>query len=227
MIKAVFFDLFETLITEWENGSTVAFGTPDSVSPAPFLGISEDLFKQEWVARRPRRMNGYFNDYYTVLKDICDTLNLDVDDKILRSLNQKRLSAKLQLYRKIEPNVLKMLDDLKRRGIKIGLISNCSSEEVHGLFNSALVSFIDEIVLSCQVKCSKPHKEIYMLACDKLKVDPSESIFIGDGGANELSGAANAGMAAYRATWFINRGTNGDEFPQIAEPMHVLDLIED
>jgi putative hydrolase of the HAD superfamily len=64
-----------------------------------------------------------------------------------------------------------------------------------------------------------------MLACDKLKVEPSESIFIGDGGANELVGATNIGMKAYRATWFINRGTKTDEFQQIAEPMHVLDLI--
>lgn len=225
MVKAVFFDLFETLITERENGRTIEFGTPDSVSPGPSLGISEELFEREWVARRPGRLNGYFEDYFMVLKDICHTLNIDVDDATLHSLNEKRVSTKLLLYRQIEPNILKLLEELKRRGIKIGLISNCSSEEIHGLFDSALVSFIDELVLSCQVKCSKPHKEIYMLACDKLKVEPSETIFIGDGGANELVGATNAGIKAYRATWFMNKGTKADEFQQIAEPMHVLELI--
>lgn len=116
------------------------------------------------------------------------------------------------------------MEDFWAKGVKIGLISNCSSEEVHGLFNSELVNFVDEIVLSCQVNCSKPHKEIYMLACDKLNVEPSESIFIGDGGANELSGATNAGLKAYRATWFIHRGTKDDEFPQISEPMYAPEL---
>jgi putative hydrolase of the HAD superfamily len=105
------------------------------------------------------------------------------------------------------------------------LISNCSAEEVHGLAGSALMRFIDEPILSCEVRCTKPHEEIYLLACGKLNVSPSEAIFIGDGGADELNGASRVGLKAYRATWFINRCPTGDAFPQITDPMHVLDLL--
>lgn len=60
-MKAVFFDLFETLITERENGrNTVDFGTPECNSPATHLGLSEETFEKEWVARRPGRMKGNF-----------------------------------------------------------------------------------------------------------------------------------------------------------------------
>lgn len=92
VLKAIIFDLFETLITQQEDGrNNVDFGIPECESPAIILGISEDLFEEEWVARRPERMTGPFPNYYTVIKDICTNLNLDVDDKILGSLNEKRI----------------------------------------------------------------------------------------------------------------------------------------
>jgi hypothetical protein len=36
-------------------------------------------------------------------------------------------------------------------------------------------------------------------------VAPNDAIFVGDGGSDELDGAAGVGMAAYQATWFLDR----------------------
>lgn len=225
-MKAVLFDLFETLITERENGTNVQdFGTPDCYSPAALLGTNQAVFEREWVLRRPGRMNGVFPDYYSVLKDICSCLNLVVDDEVLRSLNEKRVAAKRTPYKQIEERVLDVLEGLKKKGLKIGLISNCSSEEVDGLFSCPLTDCIDEIVLSFEAGVSKPHKEIYLLACERLQVNPGECIFVGDGGASELVGATNAGMRAYRAAWFYDRADIENKFHPITNPMNLLDLI--
>lgn len=63
-MKAVLFDLFETLVTERENGVNIRdFGTPECDCPASLLGIDETVFEREWVLRRPARMNGVFPDY--------------------------------------------------------------------------------------------------------------------------------------------------------------------
>ena len=44
----------------------------------------------------------------------------------------------------------------------------------------------------------KPEPEAYLHAVEALDVEPSECIFIGDGGSQELTGAAALGMRAIR-----------------------------
>ncbi|WP_165763734.1 HAD family hydrolase [Halalkalibacter urbisdiaboli] len=226
-MKAILFDLYETLITERENGVNIMdFGTPECQSPASILGISEELFEDEWVKRRPGRMTGVFSDYFTVLKDICTISNLDADDNTLRELNEKRIAAKRLPYQNISIDIVNTLKELKRNGVKIGLVSNCSAEETESLFLSPLFKLIDEMILSYQEGVSKPSREIYMIACQRLDVKPSEAIFIGDGGANELVGAKNSGIEAFRAKWFYNRKINNDEFPSIEKPMDLLNIVK-
>jgi HAD superfamily hydrolase (TIGR01549 family) len=226
ILKACFFDLYETLITEQENEmNIIEYGTPENKTPASYLGISEESFEKEWVARRPGRMKGVFTDYYSVIKDICTQLNLDIDDKILTSLNEKRLAEKRKPYQNINGEIVDMLKELKRMGLKIGLVSNCSGEETEGLFLSPLSNLFDEIILSYQVGVSKPDKEIYDAACQRLGVNPGEAIFIGDGGANELMGAKKAGMKAFRASWFYDRNLEEQEFPVVSKPKDVLRII--
>ena len=45
----------------------------------------------------------------------------------------------------------------------------------------------------------KPDREIFELACSRLCVQPSEAYFVGDGGYDELQGAASVGMRTIQA----------------------------
>jgi putative hydrolase of the HAD superfamily len=51
-------------------------------------------------------------------------------------------------------------------------------------------------ILSCDVGMKKPDSGIYLLACERLGVEPGECLFIGDGDSRELTGATNVGMTA-------------------------------
>ena len=42
----------------------------------------------------------------------------------------------------------------------------------------------------------KPHPETYRVACERLGIAPGECLYVGDGGDNELTGAAAAGLHA-------------------------------
>ena len=91
---------------------------------------------------------------------------------------------------------LETLDELKRRGFKLGLISVCSSDVEEAWDETELAAHLDEVVLSCTVGLTKPDPRIYELACERLEVSPGDCLFVGDGANDELAGAERVGMRA-------------------------------
>ncbi len=47
---------------------------------------------------------------------------------------------------------------------------------------------------SCEERIRKPARRIYQIACERLKVQPQECLYVGDGSGEELTGAAAVGM---------------------------------
>lgn len=198
LIEAVFFDLYETLITEfdadWKPHPTVA----------DRLGIDAGVFEREWRASRPARNTGAL-DYPSALRDICRKVDRRVNDGLIRQLYAERLTAKAVPFARLDDDVLAALEAIRSMGLRTGLISNCAPDEVVAWGSSALRGLLDDAVFSYQVGCQKPEREIYELACRGLGVAPEQSLFVGDGASAELSGAAQVGMTPCWATWFLDR----------------------
>lgn len=77
---------------------------------------------------------------------------------------------------------------------KIGLLSNTSRETVSSKpFEGDAFALFDAVVLSAEVYLAKPDPDIFVLACERLDVDPSEAVFIDDSEYN-LTGATAIGM---------------------------------
>ena len=223
MIKAIFFDLYETLITEWNNG------TKKATNSIKLLGIPEDKFKEEWNNRVDRRMDGTFENYQSVLIDILQSQQKTCENGILERMVNERIKAKSIPFEQIDDSIIKVLHSILDLEIKIGLISNCTPEEVVAWETSRLAEFFDDVVFSFQAKCSKPNPDIYLKACKNLKVKPKEALFIGDGGSNELQGATNVGMKAFHAAWFLPEWLMKEKnfgFPQLINPIELIELIK-
>ena len=77
-------------------------------------------------------------------------------------------------------------------GVKTGLISNSWGL---GIYDRAPVDLFDATVISGDVGLHKPQSEIYLLACERLGVDPADSVFVDDLREN-VAGAEAVGMAA-------------------------------
>jgi putative hydrolase of the HAD superfamily len=92
--------------------------------------------------------------------------------------------------------VLPVLEELRERGLRLGLISNCSSEVGELWDGSRFAGLFDAVVLSADVGLCKPDPRIYGLALERLGVEPGEAIFVGDGESDELVGAEAVGMTA-------------------------------
>ncbi|MCR8633079.1 HAD family hydrolase [Paenibacillus radicis (ex Xue et al. 2023)] len=197
--KAIFFDLFETLITEFSDGRRIS---NRSYNYMELLGLAAEEFKKEWGSRQQKRMTGFFSDYPAVLKDILENRNLKYYDEAVQYLYQERIQEKMIPFVNIRSDIIELLENLRNNNIKIGLISNCTEEEVRYWHGSMLAQYFDKIIFSYEVGIAKPDVKIYQLACEGLSVTPEETIFVGDGGSNELDGANSAGLRVYHAIWF-------------------------
>ncbi|CAM3490907.1 HAD-IA family hydrolase [Paenibacillus lupini] len=222
-IKAIFFDLFETLISEFENGSRKA---PRSTLLEEQLQVDAKRYREEWNSRQEKRMDGTYTDFPSVVKEILDVLDHRVDDEIIETLHKERITAKAIPFSNIDKNIILMLEELKQLGLKVCLISNCTPEEVTAWHTSELAKYFDDALFSYEVKLAKPNPQIYHLACDRLGVSPEESLFVGDGGSNELNGATNVGMNAYHATWFIPPYISEriSDYPKLTKPAELINL---
>lgn len=192
------------------------------------MGLEDDVYKKAWSDRMDRRMTGAYIDHKSVLRDILECNNQNVDENIIEEIHQQRVRVKTVPFLHIDNEIIKTLHILRDMNIKIGLISNCAPEEVEGWSKSALANLFDDIIFSCEVKYAKPNPQIYLTGCGNLNVSPQDSIFIGDGGSNELQGATNVGMNAYQATWFQRTHMRGkiSGFPLLNNPIDVINLVE-
>jgi len=85
---------------------------------------------------------------------------------------------------------------LRSMGLKLGLAANQAAFVADLWPTCPLATCFDAAIFSCQAGVRKPDRAIYDLVAGHLGVEPRECLFVGDGGSNELSGAAAAGMRA-------------------------------
>lgn len=116
------------------------------------------------------------------------------------------LDAVLQAYNwSVVPGVapfddtLLVLEQLKSKGYKIGLITNAMQpmwmRDIE-LRAYGILDYLDARLTSGDVGVMKPHPFIYLRALELLDVQPEEAIFVGDRPANDIAGANKAGLTS-------------------------------
>jgi len=92
------------------------------------------------------------------------------------------------------PEVIAALESLRRRGYRLGLLSNAHERDVRAWERSPLRPLLDSVCVSCFVGKAKPDLGAYRVVLDALGVEGSRSAFVADGGGGELAGARRAGF---------------------------------
>lgn len=222
MIYAIFFDLFETLITEWEDGKKKAIYSTHK------LGLDSKVFLKEWKVRKELQTIGKYPSYSSVIEDILNNHRVEYEMDLIDFLEKERIIGKSIPFQKIDSEIISTLQELKKMQVKIGLISNCTHEDITAWKSSDLAPYFDDVIFSFQAGVAKPNPGIYKLACERLNVKPESSLFIGDGGSNELHGASEYGMNAYHATWFQSHWISEKikKYPKLENPSQIIDRIK-
>jgi putative hydrolase of the HAD superfamily len=99
--------------------------------------------------------------------------------------------AELEIY----SDALEALAQLKRKGIRIGIVTNGFENDYKQILRKlALTDYFDVAVGADACRKAKPAREIFFYAVNKLHVHPDETIFIGDSIKYDYEGAKQAGL---------------------------------
>lgn len=222
MIKAVIFDMYEMLVTLFE--SPLYFGTQMAID----AGIPEEEFQSLWKPREYERTIGKIT-----LEEVLEYILKEkkcYSEELFNKIVIKRKKSKRECFKHLHPEIIPMMKELKKKGIYIGLISNCFSEETEAIRNSELFQYFDAVCLSFEQRLRKPEKEIFIRCMDKLSLSADECIYVGDGGSLELETASQIGMKAVQAVWYLKEGTiqpskRKKDFIQAETPLEILKYI--
>ena len=229
-VKVVIFDLFETLISEFDARH------PSITEVAQTLQLPVEDFQREYVNHRPARCTGQL-DYAASLRHIVRKFGGKSPESTIKTLAERRHFAFTEHLRRVEPEILDMLNEITASGIRLCLISNTDGSEILDWANSPLSDFFEVTIFSHAVGMVKPAPHIYQHACKNLVVAPSDCIFIGDGNSDELRGAAQVGMSPFCAAWFLRQHTDllGEDivmrravgYPVLYHPSVVADIVNE
>lgn len=92
------------------------------------------------------------------------------------------------------PGAPSLLAFLKRRGIKLGLVSNLAAPFKAPVATLGLAESFDTLVYSCDEGLVKPDAGMYQRALERLGVAPDRALFVGDNMLNDVDAPAALGL---------------------------------
>jgi putative hydrolase of the HAD superfamily len=92
-------------------------------------------------------------------------------------------------------DVVPVLAELRRHGLKLGLVSNTGRDVDEFLSHHSLV--VDAALSSRVHGKVKPHPTIFLAVLERLEAEPEEAAMVGDSLEDDLQGARALGMRAF------------------------------
>lgn len=188
--QAVLFDFFGTLTRSVRRG-------PQHAEIARTLGCDPDAVLSVLDRTFQIRARGQFGSAEATLRWVTEQAGGSPRQAELQAAVPARVDA-LKADTRLRADAEPVLRELKRRGLRTAVISDCTHELPAFLPSMPIAPLLDAGVFSVEVGRCKPDPMIYLEACWRLRVAPEECLYVGDGGSHELTGAAAIGMTPVR-----------------------------
>lgn len=220
MLEAVLFDWGDTLMDFRYDPELVEAGhraglealgrdgLPDAAAIAEhFREHYEPLF---WVPGTIEEI-----EYPGLVRELLGHFQIEISDEELgRFLDAEHRAW--QPSRVLGGTTHAMLDALRTRGLKLGLVSNAFDPGWllrRDLDEMGVGDRLDVAVFSSEIGRRKPDPAIFEAALEPLGVAPENAAFVGDRLFEDVRGAGELGMTTVQALWF-----RADDHPEGGEP---------
>ena len=191
-IRAVTLDVGGTLIQPWPSVGHVyaAVASRHGLQLSP-----EDLNRQFAAAWRTKRDFSHTQSGWSELVDrtFAGLVETPPSRSFFPALYAEFASPSAW---RIYDDVLPCLEQLRRRGLKVGAISNWDERLRPLLKDLGLVTWFDAIVISVEAGSAKPHPAIFQRAAHELQTDPAAILHLGDSRVEDFAAARAAGFQA-------------------------------
>ena len=235
MLRAVLFDWGDTLmdfaydpalIEAGHRAGLAALGREDLPEPALVAAHMREHYEPLlWVPGTVEEI-----EYPGLVRRLLGDFGIEpTDEQLERFLVAEH--AAWEPARRLATTTHALLEALRARGLKLGLVSNAFDPGwlLHrDLDQMGLAERLDAAVFSSEVGKRKPDPAIFERALELLAVLPERVLFVGDRLYEDVRGAAEVGMRTVQALWF-----RADEHPEGGEPdfqaftqMDVLNVVD-
>jgi len=181
-IKAVLCDMYGTLLFE-EGGLDYAYA-----QVAIQAGLDVKKFTWARNATLPDCWTGILPDGVQRARVMLQIMGLEVSEQRAHDLADAEMRARVPSVH-LYPATVPTLRALRKRGYRLGLISDCTYLWRHVIRRVGLEPLFDVVTMSNEVGMTKPDPRMYLNTCQGLGVRPEECVYVGDGGSSELEGA--------------------------------------
>ena len=201
MIKAVFFDYYNTLVDydppREETHAKLLGEMGIKITPKELLRpimLADDFLSKEHsqksLAKRSKEEIAALYGRYQAM--ILKEAGLEASPELIGNVLKRWMSIELKmaLYKDVAP----ALDELKERGLTLGLISNVDRDIDADYERLGLANWLQLKITSKDVGFTKPRPEIFQAAVKEAGVKPAEAIYVGDQYDIDVVGANGAGM---------------------------------
>lgn len=185
--KAIIFDLDDTIISlketaneTWQLICDEYSKTNNGVDPKILYKAITDIRLEYWNDQKTNEKGrkNHKKARREIIGKVFSKLDLPHDEinLIADTFSEKRLKA-LRFF----PMARETLEILKRKGIKLALITNGEAKiQRYKIERFRLEEYFDIILVEAEVGYGKPDSRIYMTAMEHMNIIPEETWFIGD-----------------------------------------------
>jgi putative hydrolase of the HAD superfamily len=190
-MSAVVFDFYGTLTPVNPSGAWI-----DHTSRlADVMGVAPGALAAALDESHPERATGALGDTRQTLQALARRLGAQLSEDRLDAAFRLRQQVQESLMR-LRPEALPVIGRLRARGLRIGLVSDCTSELPAAWPRLPVSAVVDAAVFSCVEGTRKPDPRLFTTVAARLGTDPAACLYVGDGGGRELTGSSTVGMHA-------------------------------
>ncbi len=202
-LKAVFFDMGNTLScqTPLREDMLAQFvtdlGHPSTPRAVLRALLAADTWWYLWSQEHPFGWNDQAKvqemrwQYHRVF---IEELGIEYTDEVQAALRDLFAASIMRRHNAIYPDVLPTIEALKKRGLRLAIVSNWDNSLNSHCDDLGLTPLFDTIVGSFYVGYDKPDPRIFTAALERLQVAPHGVMHVGDMLRPDVVGARRAGI---------------------------------